>query len=725
MSRGSIASMVVVAVIGALVLGYLGSMIFDDGESYSIEYELDGGTLVDPAINTYVSGKSTDLPVAYKDGFTFVGWFTDSKYTEPLGSITKNTRGNLTLYALWYGGSIVGTEHTLSGNGDIIYKVTKYVNGVSTYNIVFKNSTIRYSDDDDKLTYTGNAVVDGYNCAVWKYEDVTAYMYCGIPLKITKGSQSYTAKDVGYDITYELDGGSLPSDAKHKYIWGGEMTLAPAYKEGYYFDGWYTDSYYTQAKVGFTKDDHSFEVHAKWSTESPVGHQYDATFGGTTVSLKAYNYSYGKTYYVMEENKGVKATFWTYSDKTESSVSGSFVKWYVKDYIISYGNDTVKIQKGNDDVTTSHGSFTCLKPSVLVDIQLNVLDASSVEYGMPLKIILDSYAEWMIDSTNETKNSINIEEFIPGTNVMVYSGSVKKVDNSVAISDLGLSDNVVVIDSEGNRESISSSEYKFPEAGEYCFMETGKSYNRFICVESGDIKVFKWDYNGKNYTFSLPMYESDISQYKKDYPMKEIIDNKYSMTDHTRIYLFYEGNDTDESYADYIQRFFCEDKYMTQLVKGLKDLYDKNNVSYSRYDYANYVLHFVGKMEYITDKESTKGMLYPGFEGFDEYYKFPAETLYDMGGDCEDYSILYAALMRASGYDTGVVTLPGHAMAIIALDMDIDGVKFEANGKMYYYCETTNVFDIGKLGQDTTTGATTEVDKVNHRFYLEAVPSTF
>lgn len=720
MSRGSIASTVVVAVIGVLVLGYLGLMIFDDGESYSIEYDLDGGTLADSSINTYVSGKDTRLPVAYKDGSTFAGWFTDSGCTEPLGSITKDIRGDLKLYALWYDGSVVGKEYTLSGDGNVTYKVTEYADGVSTYSIVFRNSTIKYSDDDDKLTYIGNETVDGWNCAVWKYDDVTVYMYCMTPLKITKGAQSYTVGDIGCDITYNLNGGSLPDNADHKYIWGGEKMLVPAYRDGYYFDGWYTDSSYTQAKVVFTKDDSTYEVYAKWSDETPVGKQYDATIDGKTVSLKAYNYDHGKTYYVIEEGGKIADTFWTYSDKTESSASGSSVKWYVDDYTVSYG-DTVKIQKGNTNVTASSGSFECSKPFVLVDVNLNVVESSSVEYGMPLSITLDSDADWTINSTKEKKRSISMAEFIPGTEITIFSDVVKKVGNSVTMSDLGLSGSIMIIDSDGNGKSISSSEYTFTEAGEYCFVETGNSYNHFIYVESGDIKTFEWSYNGNKYTLSLPMYESEVSKYKSEYPMKEIVDNKYSMKDHTRVYLYYEGNDTDKTYAEYIQRFFCEDKYVTQLVEELKDLYNKyNKDSSSRYDYANFVLHFVGTMKYVTDKESTEDMLYPGFGGFDEYYKFPAETLYDMCGDCEDYSILYAALMSASGYDTGVVTLPDHAMAIISLNGDFDGAKFEANGKTYYYCETTSEFNIGQLG----TGSTSEVDKVDHHFYLGAASST-
>lgn len=720
MSRASVASAVVVGVIGVLILGFFGSMIFDDGEVYDIEYVLDDGTLNGSAVNTYTSGKSADLPVAYKEGFMFVGWFTDSKFTEPLGSITKDVRGNLTLYALWKTDSLLKTEYELSGG--VVYKVVGYDKGISTYNIEINGSTLEFKDGDEKLIYIGNATVDEWNCAVWEYENLRIYINCGTPLKIVKGSYTYSYENSGYDITYVLNGGSLPSDAKTKYIWGGEYDLLPAYKDGYYFDGWYTDSAFTEAKLSFTNEDDSYTVYAKWNDESPVGKQYDAVIDGKTVSVKAYNYDHGKTYYAVEEGGVVKETFWTYSDKVQSSAVESAVKWSIKDYEITYDGGVTIIKKSDRSGDVTPSTFKCSKPFVLVDINIDLEHSTPVEYGKSLNITLGSSAKWIINSKEQKQVSYSLDEFIPGTEITIHSDQTIKVGKSVNISELGLEGTVIVINSDGKATDVTGS-YDFEKAGEYCFSETGKSYNRFIYVESGDMKVFNWNYKG-DYTLTLSMYESDVSEYKNKYPMKKIVNGKYSMEDHTRVYLYYEGHNTDEAYAEYVDKFFCDDKYVTELAQKLKDLYQhENEGEIDRTDYANYVLHFVGAMKYITDKDSTKGM-YPDFDGFDEYYKFPAETLFDMGGDCEDSSILYAALMKVSGYETGIVTLPGHAMAIVSLDDTIDGAKFTENGKTYYFCETTNVFDVGKLEQDETTGATSDVSKVDHRFYLEALKST-
>ena len=74
---------------------------------------------------------------------------------------------------------------------------------------------------------------------------------------------------------------------------------------------------------------------------------------------------------------------------------------------------------------------------------------------------------------------------------------------------------------------------------------------------------------------------------------------------------------------------------------------------------------------------------------YDEYPKFPVETLAEGWGDCEDSSILYAALMRAAGYDVILLELPRHMAVGVALSKPILGSFVVYKGKMYFYAETT------------------------------------
>ena len=75
---------------------------------------------------------------------------------------------------------------------------------------------------------------------------------------------------------------------------------------------------------------------------------------------------------------------------------------------------------------------------------------------------------------------------------------------------------------------------------------------------------------------------------------------------------------------------------------------------------------------------------------YDAYPRYPVETLFEEGGDCEDNSILVAALLTRLDYNVVffVFDQPSH----VALGIDISapaGYYWEYQAKRYYYLETT------------------------------------
>ncbi|MBA7703108.1 hypothetical protein ES703_111890 [subsurface metagenome] len=58
-----------------------------------------------------------------------------------------------------------------------------------------------------------------------------------------------------------------------------------------------------------------------------------------------------------------------------------------------------------------------------------------------------------------------------------------------------------------------------------------------------------------------------------------------------------------------------------------------------------------------------------------DFLQFPSETLFYKGGDCDDLSILYSALLEAVGVETAFVTVPGHIFLAVSLDMDPDEAR--------------------------------------------------
>ena len=68
--------------------------------------------------------------------------------------------------------------------------------------------------------------------------------------------------------------------------------------------------------------------------------------------------------------------------------------------------------------------------------------------------------------------------------------------------------------------------------------------------------------------------------------------------------------------------------------------------------FACFVMKFVETIPYQYDENSRGAM---------EFIKYPAETFWDGGGDCEDTSILYCTLMKVMGYDTALLLFFDHA----------------------------------------------------------------
>lgn len=106
---------------------------------------------------------------------------------------------------------------------------------------------------------------------------------------------------------------------------------------------------------------------------------------------------------------------------------------------------------------------------------------------------------------------------------------------------------------------------------------------------------------------------------------------------------------------------------------------------------VEFIVDFVQYLPYVPDDVST---------GYDDYTKFSAELLVELGGDCEDTSILMAGLLQAEpfNYDMVLIQPPGHMAVGIYGGDDLPGYYWEYEGRKYYYIETTGVgWGIGDL----------------------------
>lgn len=94
-------------------------------DSYTITYELDGGTNNTDNPSTYMQTTETiTLQAPTKEGYTFGGWYRDAAFTLPITQIVKGSSGNLTLYAKWESSSDFPEVEITCKEGNIVVGIS-------------------------------------------------------------------------------------------------------------------------------------------------------------------------------------------------------------------------------------------------------------------------------------------------------------------------------------------------------------------------------------------------------------------------------------------------------------------------------------------------------------------------------------------------------------------------------------------------------------------------
>ncbi len=96
---------------------------------------------------------------------------------------------------------------------------------------------------------------------------------------------------------------------------------------------------------------------------------------------------------------------------------------------------------------------------------------------------------------------------------------------------------------------------------------------------------------------------------------------------------------------------------------------------------------FVQHLAYTIDEETT---------GFDDYARYPIETLVEEGGDCEDTAILLGKIMTLLDYDVVLIRLPTHIALGVLEGEKFAGTYYPYHDNHYFYLETTG--EAGRIG---------------------------
>lgn len=200
--------------------------------------------------------------------------------------------------------------------------------------------------------------------------------------------------------------------------------------------------------------------------------------------------------------------------------------------------------------------------------------------------------------------------------------------------------------------------------------------------ETSDRLEFTWKYNEVEFTYKLDL---NIDDYNK--MMTSTIDRTGTTASDRYVIARGDGEEIIFGVKDYI----VVDVYIQKLVDDITLLYEKEYGEGSsitdRIGYANYLLAFTQYIPY-DNEEADSG---------NDYWRYPLETLYDGTGDCEDTSILAAAMYAAAVISAGIFLLPSHAMVCVENSIGtIVGAVVHSN---YYPGETTGMTPIGKVSE--------------------------
>ena len=161
-------------------------------------------------------------------------------------------------------------------------------------------------------------------------------------------------------------------------------------------------------------------------------------------------------------------------------------------------------------------------------------------------------------------------------------------------------------------------------------------------------RSYTWEYDGEEYTFDIAIPEP--------------------------LYEYYSGKTRyrTQDYRGYIMHPY-DDDYVRVLLSEFDRLIGLTQLTVE--DKVGLVRTFVQNMEYEQDTTTL------------EYPKYPVETLFDGGGDCEDTTILMGHLLREMDVNTALIYMPGH-MAL-AVEGNSTGLGWTLDNVTYYYQETT------------------------------------
>jgi uncharacterized repeat protein (TIGR02543 family) len=239
---------------------------------YTITFEENGGTTQTDL--TEQTALPDPLPTPTKSGYTFVGWYYDSDFTNEAFASDPLT-DDVTLYARWLPGKLFEVDDVLSattqlkirilfGQGDYhvetvdrsgIYLSIDWIGGVKDFYLEI-GGLVRYDGE-----VTASEIYYTYDISNWSLDQRT------IKSVSSENGTFVTWEDLapaptGYTITFEENGGTTQTDLTEQTALPDPLPTPT--KENHTFLGWYYDSDFTNEAFAGDPLTDDVTLYARW-----------------------------------------------------------------------------------------------------------------------------------------------------------------------------------------------------------------------------------------------------------------------------------------------------------------------------------------------------------------------------------------------------------------------------------------------------------------------------
>lgn len=511
-----------------------------------------------------------------------------------------------------------------------------------------------------------------------------------------------------YSINYHTNGGEIPDGYADRYVSGTYMKLPIPKLEGKYFAGWCTESALTNPMGGITERTRGhLNLYAKWIDGDISGTGWTMDVKGSYHSSSVLHTVAGTVDLGYESVLGDSVLFrernhitysWPDGSSLDDSDSASWTGRITDGWRFvrsePFDDRRVSVWESDGDTmwledelipvkivstfpggkitqtTVSVYGFSPQKhfyPDVSAEYPISVGPVGKTRVGDDLTLTANGpdFEGWYLNGRPvSTSRTFTFLHPSPTDSIAARtSHGFTVVESGTDVNGLGFH-GAVFHDDDGNRLNG----LRDLDAGLYhgSIKRDGVRITIDFVVEERRTFSLEWEFEGVSYGISAEMLFSDMYAHTYDNPHLPRFSQRTQA---------------------FVETFYTPDEPALKEIHSALEGYGKDM---DRVQYAEFVLRFVQTVPYLLDEDTRDD---------DEFWKFPIETLWDGGGDCEDTTFLYGTLMGMSGYRTAFLLFKDHAMP--AIDLDAPGYVSSIDGYGFLLCETVSTaFSIGESTAD-------------------------